>query len=202
MGNTVPAIRRAGLPPALALRLLIRVGQRVLKMPTENATVAIYETSEKAETALRQLRLAGLEVDLVSLAGRHDESHEIEACYFKSGGGVRYWGKDRFFWNSVWDALPGWAVLKLPGIGTVMLAGRLAGWVVSSLENAAIFSGLSALGAALYSIGIPRDAVAQFEAELAAGKYLVIAHGPAGEVALAKRVLRADGMGNRGKLSG
>ena len=48
---------------------------------------------------------------------------------------------------------------------------------------------LSALGAGLYSIGIPKDSVLQYETAIKSDKYLVIAHGTADEVAKAKDIL-------------
>jgi hypothetical protein len=42
---------------------------------------------------------------------------------------------------------------------------------------------VSAIGAGLYSIGIPKDSVLQYEIALKADKFLLIAHGTADEVA-------------------
>ena len=42
--------------------------------------------------------------------------------------------------------------------------------------------GLSALGTALVSIGIPKNSVLQYEANLKAGKFLLILHGTPQEV--------------------
>ena len=53
--------------------------------------------------------------------------------------------------------------------------------------------GLSALGAGLYSIGIPKDSVMQYETALKSDKFLVIAHGTAIEVAKAKSILETTG---------
>lgn len=51
--------------------------------------------------------------------------------------------------------------------------------------------GLSALGAALYSAGVPKDSVIQYETALKADSFLVMAHGTAEEVARAKTILGA-----------
>lgn len=169
-----------------------------LTMPTENATVAIYSNSVEAELALRGLCNAGFSTEGVSVAGKDGEAEESVACYYRAGGGVRYWGRTGEFWNNVWEMLSGWAFLNIPGVGPVLVAGPLANWIVTGLENAAIFMGLSALGAALYSIGISKDAIAECEAALASGKVLVIAHGPADQVARAKRLLRAGELEGRG----
>jgi hypothetical protein len=60
---------------------------------------------------------------------------------------------------------------------------------VSAVESAIIVGGLSALGAALYSIGIPKDSVIQYEAALKADDFLVMADGTAAEMARAKAIL-------------
>lgn len=164
-------------------------------MPAENATVAVCDNPADADRALRELREAGLEPWSVSVAARPDARQKRVSCYYQAGAGMRCCGDAGAFWNGVWAVLPGCAILEIPGLGGLLVAGRLAEWVVAGLENAAIFNGLSALGAALYSIGIPKEAIAAYEAALAEAKYLVIAHGPAGEVARAKRLLRAQEMG-------
>ena len=53
--------------------------------------------------------------------------------------------------------------------------------------------GLSALGAALYSIGIPRDSIVEYETALKSDKFLLMVHGTADEVALAQRILETTG---------
>ncbi len=49
--------------------------------------------------------------------------------------------------------------------------------------------GLSALGAALYSIGIPKNSVLQYETQVKNGKLLLVAHGTPEEVERAKDLL-------------
>ena len=47
---------------------------------------------------------------------------------------------------------------------------------------ALVVGGLSSLGAALYSIGIPKDSIIEYESQIKLGKYVVIAHGTPDEV--------------------
>jgi hypothetical protein len=49
----------------------------------------------------------------------------------------------------------------------------LVAWIVAGLEDAVVVSGLSAIGAGLYSIGIPRDSIVTYETAIKAGQYLV-----------------------------
>jgi hypothetical protein len=53
--------------------------------------------------------------------------------------------------------------------------------------------GISALGAGLFSLGIPKDSVVKYETSLKAGKFLLIAHGTADEVQQARNVLQSAG---------
>jgi len=53
-----------------------------------------------------------------------------------------------------------------------------------------VVGGLSALGAGLYSIGIPKNSAIQYETALKADKFLLLAHGAADEVARARGILQ------------
>ena len=79
--------------------------------------------------------------------------------------------------------------LAIPVVGHVIVLGYLAAVVVSAVESAVVVGGLIALGAALYSIGVPKDSVVQYEAAVKADGFLVMAHGTAAEMARAKAIL-------------
>ena len=51
----------------------------------------------------------------------------------------------------------------IPGLGPVTVLGPLVGGLVGALGGAVVVGGLSALGAGLYSIGIPRDSIVEYE---------------------------------------
>jgi hypothetical protein len=52
---------------------------------------------------------------------------------------------------------------------------------------------LSALGAGLFSLGIPKDSILKYEESVKAGKFLLIAHGTADEVQHARNILQNSG---------
>jgi hypothetical protein len=60
----------------------------------------------------------------------------------------------------------------------------------SGAEGAVVVGGLSALGAGLYCIGIPKDSIVKYETALKSDKFLLLAHGTAEEVARAKDTLQ------------
>jgi hypothetical protein len=56
-------------------------------------------------------------------------------------------------------------------------------------ENAMVVGGLSALCAALYSVGIPKDSLLAYETAVKADDFLVIASGATEDMARAKTIL-------------
>ena len=52
-----------------------------------------------------------------------------------------------------------------------------------------MLGGLSALGAGLYSLGIPKDSILQYETAIKTDKFVLIAHGASDETSRAKEVL-------------
>jgi hypothetical protein len=64
-------------------------------------------------------------------------------------------------------------------------------WIVGALEGAVVVGGLSALGAALYSLGIPKDSVLRYESALKADGFLLVAHGTADEVTRARDIMHS-----------
>src|SRR6202046_5640808 len=92
-------------------------------------------------------------------------------------------------WGGVWGLLFGAAFFVVPGIGPVLVAGPVAASIVAALEGAVVVGGLSAIGAGLYSIGIPRDSILRYETALKADKFLLIAHGTTEDVARAKETI-------------
>jgi hypothetical protein len=65
----------------------------------------------------------------------------------------------------------------------------MVAWIVGALEGAAVVGGLSAVGAGLYSMGIPKDSVLQYETALKTDKFLLMVHGTAREVETARSIL-------------
>jgi hypothetical protein len=70
-----------------------------------------------------------------------------------------------------------------------MVGGPLVSWIIGALETAFVVGGLTALGGALASIGIPKDSIVRYEAALKADKFMLIVHGTSQEVENAKEIL-------------
>jgi uncharacterized membrane protein len=157
-------------------------------MSDSNSVVAIYNTHFEAEAAVRELQQDGFNMKSLSIVGKDYHTDENVVGYYNSGDRMMYWGKQGAFWGGVWGLLFGSAFFWIPAIGPLLVAGPLVAWIVAALEGAAVVGGLSALGAGLFSIGIPKDSIIQYETALRANKFLVVAHGTSDEVVAAKKV--------------
>jgi hypothetical protein len=90
---------------------------------------------------------------------------------------VKFWGTRGAFWGGFWVLFFGGLSMTIPLVGHVVILGYLATVAVPAVENAVPVGGLSALGAAIYSLGIPKDSVLQYETAVKADGFLVMAHG-------------------------
>jgi hypothetical protein len=162
-------------------------------MAKNSAVVGVYDSHTKAEASIKELQRSGFDMKKLSIVGKdyHTEEHVIG--YYNAGDRMKVWGKLGAFWGVLWGLLFGSAFFFIPGIGPIMVFGPLVGWIVAALEGAVVVGGLSALGAGLYSIGIPKDSIVKYETALKSDKFLVIAHGTADEVARAKSILETTG---------
>ena len=154
-----------------------------------NSIVAIYGTHLEAEKALKSLQGSGFDMKQLSIVGKDYHSEEHMIGFYNTGDRMKFWGKRGAFWGGLWAMLFGSALFLIPGFGHVMVLGPLVGWIVGALGEAAVVGGLTALGAGLYSIGIPKDSIVKYETALKADHCIVVAHGTLNDVNAARRLL-------------
>lgn len=159
------------------------------KTKNNNAVVAVYKTHGDAEACVQELQHSGFDMKKLSIVGRDYHTDEQVTGYYNTGDRVKYWGTQGAFWGGIWGWLFGSAFLVIPGVGPLVFAGPIVGWIVGALEGAVVIGGLSALGACLYSQGIPKNSILKFETALKTGKFIVIAHGTEEEVDHARAVI-------------
>jgi uncharacterized membrane protein len=97
---------------------------------------------------------------------------------------MKYWGKLDALWGGLWGLLFGSTFFLVPRVGPIV------SWIVGALQGAAVVGGISAVGAALYGIAIPKDSVLTYETSLEANKFLLVVHGTADEVERASSILQ------------
>ncbi|MGD0908136.1 MAG: DUF1269 domain-containing protein [Candidatus Acidiferrales bacterium] len=125
----------------------------------------------------------------LSIVGKGYHTDEQAGGYYNTGDRMKYWGKVGAFWGGFWGLLFGSAFFMIPGLGPILAAGPVVAWIVAGLEGAVEVGALGALGAGLYSIGIPKDSIVKYEAALRTDQFLLIVHGTAEEVTKAKKII-------------
>lgn len=158
-----------------------------------NSVIATFSSHTQAEEAVKQLQQAGFDMKLLSIVGKGYHTEENVVGYYNAGDRMLYWGSQGAFWGGFWALLFGSGFFMVPGIGPMLVAGPLVTAIVGALESAAVVGGISALGAAFVSIGIPNNSIVQYEASIKSGQFLIVAHGSPEELERARVLLGSSG---------
>jgi hypothetical protein len=158
-------------------------------MNHDSAVIAVFATHAAAETAVKALAGSGFAFDHISVVGKGFHSEEKVVGFYNIGDRVKFWGSRGAFWGGLWGLFFGGLFLTIPVVGHVVILGYLATIIIGAVENAIVVGGLSAIGAALFSIGVPKDSVLRYETDMQADHFLVIAHGTVEETSGARRIL-------------
>ena len=171
-------------------------------MSKVNSVVAVYRTHTEADQAVKELQRGGVDLHKLSIVGKGYHTDEQVVGYYNTGDRMKYWGKVGAFWGGFWGLLFGSALFIIPGLGPILAAGPVVAWLVAGLEGAVEVGALGALGAGLYSIGIPKDSIVNYQTALKTDQFQMIIHGTATEVARAKDILETTHPAELGMHSG
>ncbi len=158
-------------------------------MQNEPLLSILYDTHAQAEQAVTELQNSGYDMKRLSIVGQGMHTEEKVVGYYNLGDRMLSWGGTGAFWGGIWSLLFGSAFFLVPGFGPLLIAGPFVMTLVAALEGAVVVGSVSALAGALASIGIPENSVLEYETEIKAGKFLLIAHGTTAEVARAREIL-------------
>ena len=158
-------------------------------MNSKHSVAAIYDTHEQAEKAVKELEQAGVDMKSLSIVGRGTHTDEHVVGYYTAGDRMMYWGKVGGFWGGFWGLLFGSGLFFIPGLGPILAAGPIVAWIVAALEGAVVVGGISAIGAGLVSLGIPKDSILKYDVALKTDKYVLVVHGTPEEVEKAKDII-------------
>ena len=163
--------------------------QKESAIKQDNSVVAIYATHIVAEAAVKELQQSGFDMQKLSIVGRDYHTEENVVGYYNTGDRMQAWGKAGAFWGGLWGFLFGSAFFAIPGLGPILVAGPLVSWIVGALEGAILMGGLSAVGAGLYSLGIPENSILQYERAIKNDKFILIVHGSKSDTTHAQEIL-------------
>ena len=159
-------------------------------MTQQDVVIAVFADHLAANAAVTELIKGGFDMKDFSVVGKGYHSEEKVVGFYNMGERMKFWGKYGAFWGGIWGLFFGGMFWTAPVVGPIVVLGYLATIVVSAIEGALVVGSLTALGAALYSVGIPKDSVIKYEEAIKADSFLVMAHGTADEMARAKVMLK------------
>jgi hypothetical protein len=159
-------------------------------MSDNNIVIAVYDTHAAAEETVKALERSGFDMKKLSIVAKNPHAEEHVVGFYNAGDRIKTWGKAGAFWGGVWGLLLGAAFFSIPGLGPVLVAGPLVAWIVGALEGAVVVGGVSAIGAGLFSIGVPKDSILNYEVALKTDKFLLMVHGTTQEAATAHDIIR------------
>jgi hypothetical protein len=159
-------------------------------MSDHNIVAAVYNLHTEAEQGVQELQKAGFDMKKLSIVGKNPHAEEHVVGFYNAGDRIRHWGKTGAFWGGIWGLLFGAAFFVIPGLGPVLVAGPMVAWIVGALEGAVVMGGFGAIGAGLFSIGIPKDSVLNYEIALKTDRFLLLVNGTADEAARAHEILK------------
>ena len=158
-------------------------------MDKNNLPIYVFNTHIEAEEAVKALSKSGYDVKKLSIIGKGYHTEETPIGFYTMGDRIKTWGGIGAFWGGIWGLLIAPAVFFLPGLGLVAMAGPVVAALVAALEGAVLVGGVSAIGAALTQIGVPKGNVMKYEMALKVDKYVLVVHGSIEEQDKARTVL-------------
>ncbi len=158
-------------------------------MEQHDSLICVSNSHSEADAAIRSLNSSGFDVKKLSLIGKGYHSEEHPIGFYTAADKMRAWGGVGAFWGGIWGLILAPAAFVLPGVGILAMGGPVVAALFAALEGAVLLGGASAIGAALTTIGIPKNLIVKYETALKAEKYVLILHGDPTEVAKARSVL-------------
>lgn len=158
-------------------------------MNTMDTVIGVFADHATAEAAVKKLAAAGFDMKHLTIVGKGYETDEKVVGFYNVENRMVFWGKRGAFWGGLWGLFFGGLFLTVPVVGQVAVLGYLATMIISGVETALVVGALTVFGAALYSIGIPKDSILQYESALKADDFLVMAHGDSEDMKRAQEVL-------------
>lgn len=158
---------------------------------SEQSVIGVYRTISEAEEAVRVLDQGGFPIKQISVLAQNLESEKTVHGYItasdmaKAGAGTGAW------LGGLFGLLAGAAFIWVPGFGPLLAAGSFAAVLLGGIEGVVAGAAGGGLLGALVGWGVSKQHILKYEEQLKGGKYLVIAHGSAEEVARARNILRS-----------
>ena len=124
--------------------------------PPHHTDLKASKPAVEAEASTRDFQRCVCDMKQLSFAGCERRVDETVVCGFSTVGRVKCWGGLGAFWGGVWGWLYGSTFFQYEGAGPLMVAEPMMGWMVGAVEGGLMGGGLSAVGACVFSLIMPK----------------------------------------------
>jgi hypothetical protein len=130
--------------------------------------LALFHNHEQVAEAVGRLEQAGIDIKKLSVITGERQLQDVQRAFTSTSVKPAKGGEST---PPVWPSKA--VVIWIPGVGRLVVTGPLMNTLVETLEGAVVVKGLSAVGAALLRLGVPRRKVSRYEVGLATDDLLV-----------------------------
>lgn len=146
--------------------------------------LGVYDTQDRAQTALDALGEQDYPMDRVSLLGKAGAPGDDPMGVYYAGVGERMkgWGTMGALWGGLWGLISGAAGMFLvPGLGPLLAAGPIVDALAGAAAGAGIGGGAlagaaaaSQLTTAVHRMGVPEGRLDELRRHVEEGRYLLM----------------------------
>ncbi len=158
----------------------------------DQSAIGVYTTLAQAEKAVRLLDQGHFPITQISIVAQQLETEKTVHGFINAGDGGRQGAGAGAWFGGIFGLLMGGAFLAVPGIGPVIVAGSLAAVLLGTVEGATFGAVGGGLLGALSGWGVSRQHIIKYEDHVKGGRYLLVTHGNAAEVARAQQILQGS----------
>jgi hypothetical protein len=146
------------------------------------AVVGVFDTHAQARHAIRYLASGGFPLRRLSIVGKGYHTEERPTGFYRTRDRVKTSSGLGLFWGSIWGLFFGTAFFWVPGVGPAEDAWPILHLLLAAALGALAVGLAGALGAALFSLVLPKREGIKYDRFIGADRFLVIARGTPMEV--------------------
>jgi len=155
-----------------------------------NAIIGIYDNHDLAVEAVVKLKDSGYPVSQLTIMGMAESESVDKDLHITARNPIKVAGLEAgTLIGATLGILTGVGIFAIPGLGFLYGAGALVG-AIAGVDFGIIGGGIAS---ALATAGVKDKNAQKYHEALAAGKFIVIAHGSAADAAKAKDLLEEHG---------
>ncbi|HEX3420485.1 MAG TPA: general stress protein [Candidatus Udaeobacter sp.] len=155
--------------------------------PVVECVIAVYETHEAAEDAVRKLQRGGIAMEKISIIGRDFHVREEIQGYYRPSDALKEGVSVGAWFGGLFGLLSGFGLFIFPVGGPLIVLGPLAGLIAGAITGA----GIGALVSALMAMGLSKEDALKYKSRVEAGEFLLTVMGTSEELERARTILES-----------